>query len=187
VSRLIGVPTDCVEPPTLTAAIRARRGGHLLNLDRTLLLSIPLAGAWNDYLAAIRGSLSVEPRLREIAICGVAILNGAEYEFLRHEPEFRRAGGTALAAQRLREFSTATAYPEIFNEAERAVIALTTQMTNNIDVDDETWQELKTALPNPQAQVEIVAIVATYNMVSRFLIACQIKPEAEPQPLDAYD
>jgi alkylhydroperoxidase family enzyme len=186
-SRLGAVPPNCVEPPTLTAAIRARRGGHLLNLDRTLLLSAPLAGAWNDYLAVIRGSLSVEPKLREIAICGVAILNGAEYEFLQHEPEFRRAGGTAVAAQRLREFSTAATYPEIFNAVERAVIALTIQMTNNIDVDDETWQELKTALPNPQAQVEIVAIIATYNMVSRFLIACQIEPEGEAQRPDIYE
>jgi alkylhydroperoxidase family enzyme len=186
-SRLGAVPPNCVEPPTLTAAIRARRGGHLLNLDRTLLLSAPLAGAWNDYLAVIRGSLSVEPKLREIAIWGVAVLTGAAYEFLQHEPEFRRAGGTALAAQRLREFSTATAYPEIFNAAERAVIALTTQMTTRIDVDDETWLQVKAAFPDPRAQVEIVAIIATYNMVSRFLMACQIEPEGDPQHLDIYE
>jgi alkylhydroperoxidase family enzyme len=179
-NRLQGVPADCAEPTTLTAAIRARRGGRLLNLDRVLLLSTPLAAAWNDYLGAIRSSLSVEPKLREIAICGVAILNGAEYEFLQHEPEFRRAGGTAIEAQRLREFSTA-AYSDLFNEAERAVIALTVQMTGNIDVDDATWQQFKAALPDLRVQVEIVAIIATYNMVSRFLIACQIEPEAEPQ------
>jgi alkylhydroperoxidase family enzyme len=176
-SRLPGVPADCVEPAALTAAIRARRGGKLLNLDRTLLLSAPLASAWNHYLGTIRGGLSVDPKLREIAICGVAILNGAEYEFQQHEPEFRRAGGTALAAQRLREFATATTYPEIFNAAERAVIALTTQMTTNIDVDVETWQQFKTALPDQRIQVEIVGIIATYNMVSRFLIACQIESE----------
>src|SRR5580704_16844443 len=123
-SRLRGVPPDCAEPAPLIGAIRARRGGKLLNLDRTLLLSAPLASAWNDYLGAIRSGLSVDEKLREIAICGVAILNGAEYEFQQHEPEFRRAGGTAIEAQRLREFSTA-AYSDLFNEAERAVIALT--------------------------------------------------------------
>jgi alkylhydroperoxidase family enzyme len=176
-SRLRGISSDSTEPAAIIAAIRARRGGKLLNLDRTLLLSAPLASAWNDYLGAIRGGLSVEPKLREIAICGVAILNGAEYEFRQHEPEFRRAGGTALAAQRLRDFATATAYPEIFSPAERAVIALTRQMTTNIDVDDETWQQVKTALPDPRTQVEIVGIIATYNMVSRFLIACQIESE----------
>jgi alkylhydroperoxidase family enzyme len=176
-SRLRGVPPDCAEPAPLIGAIRARRGGKLLNLDRTLLLSAPLASAWNDYLGAIRSGLSVDAKLREIAICGVAILNGAEYEFQQHEPEFRRAGGTALAAQRLREFATAGAHPEIFSAAERAVIALTTQMTTNIDVDDDTWQQFKTALPDPQTQVEIVGVIATYNMVSRFLVACRIEPE----------
>ena len=151
-SRLRGVPPDCAEPAAIVAAIRARRGGKLLNLDRTLLLSAPLASAWNAYLGAIRSGLSVDPKLREIAICGVAILNGAEYEFQQHEPEFRRAGGTALAAQQLRDFATATAHSEIFNAAERAVIALTTQMTTNIEVDDETWRQFKTALPDPRIQ-----------------------------------
>jgi alkylhydroperoxidase family enzyme len=177
-SRLHGVAPECAEPAAIVASIRARRGGKLLNLDRTLLLSPPLAGAWNDYLGTIRGGLSIDPRLREIAICGVAILNGAEYEFQQHEPEFRRAGGTALAVQRLREFATAADYPDIFGAAERAVIALTIQMTNNVDVDDATWQQVKAALPDPKTQAEIVAVIATYNMVSRFLIACRIEPES---------
>ena len=176
-SRLCGAPPDCAEAAAVVAAIRARRGGKLLNLDRTLLLSAPLASAWNELSRAIRGGLSVDPKLREIAICGVAILNGAEYEFQQHEPEFRRAGGTESAGERLREFATAAAYPEIFNAAERAVIALTTQMTTNIEVDEETWLQFKTALPDPRIQVEIVGIIATYNMVSRFLVACQIEPE----------
>jgi alkylhydroperoxidase family enzyme len=177
-SRLRGVPQDCAEPEAIVSAIRTRRGGKLLNLDRTLLLSAPLACAWNDYLGAIRGRLSVDAKIREIAICGVAILNGAEYEFQQHEPEFRRAGGTALAAERLREFASAAGYPEIFNAAERAVIVLTIQMTTNIAVDDDAWQQFKIALPDPRIQVEIVGIIATYNMVSRFLIACQIEPES---------
>jgi alkylhydroperoxidase family enzyme len=176
-SRLIGVAADCAEPAALIAAIRARRGGRLLNLDRVLLVSTPLATAWNAYLAAIRGSLSVEPKLREIAICGVAVLNGADYEFLQHAPEYRRAGGTALGVERLRDLTTAMAYPDVFDEAERAVIALTVQMTKHIAVDDATWQQVETALKDPQARVELVAVIATYNMVSRFLVACQIDPE----------
>ena len=176
-SRLQGVSPDCAQPVATVAAIRARRGGKLLNLDRVLLLSAPLASAWNDYLATIRGKLTVDPKLREIAICGVAILNGAEYEFLHHEPEFRRAGGSASAAKKLREFDTAATHTEIFNAAERAVIALTTQMTNKVQVDEQTWEQFKTAIPDPRVQVEIVGVIATYNMVSRFLVACQIEPE----------
>ena len=38
----------------LVAAIEARRGGSLLNLDRMLLWSEPLARGWNGYLRAVR-------------------------------------------------------------------------------------------------------------------------------------
>ena len=40
--------------------------------------------------------LSLSPRLRELAMCGVAVLNGAEYEFHHHAPEFVKAGQAML-------------------------------------------------------------------------------------------
>jgi alkylhydroperoxidase family enzyme len=182
-SRVPLVPANLREPADLVAAIRARRGGGLLNLDRTLLHSPPLARAWNDYLKAIRTGLTAAPLLREIAICGVAALNGADYEFSQHEPEFLRAGGSAAAAQGLRNFAAAATDRVLFTDLERAVMDLTIRMTRNIDVDDETWGRLCAHLPDPQDQVEIVGVVAAYNMVSRFLVACRIPPEAtDPQP-----
>ena len=176
-SRIPPVASDCREPAALVNAIRARRGGHLLNLDRTLLRSAPLAKAWNDYLGAIRGSLGVSPLLRELAICGVAVLNGAEYEFSQHEPEFRRAGGSSAAAERLRQFEAAAA-DTTFSDVERAVMSLTIEMTRNIRVSDAVWKRLEDTLPDVEARVEIVGIIATYNMVSRFLVACDIEHEA---------
>ena len=71
-------------------AVRARRGGHLLNLDRMLLHSPELTRGWNSYLGAVRTRLSVSPRLREIAICTVAVLNQAEYEFMKDEMSRRK-------------------------------------------------------------------------------------------------
>jgi alkylhydroperoxidase family enzyme len=172
------VPADCGEPAELLAAIRSRRGDGLLNLDRTLLRSTPLARGWNDYLGVIRSGLSVAPLLRELAICGVAVLNGADYEFSQHEPEFIRAGGSAAAARRLRHFEAAADERELFSERERAVMRLTIAMTLDIEVDDAVWQDLQRVMPDAQELVEIVSVVATYNMVSRFLVACRIEPEA---------
>jgi alkylhydroperoxidase family enzyme len=180
-NRIIPMPADCSEPAELVAAIRARRGGQLLNLDRVLLRSVPLAQAWNAYLGAVRGALSISPRLRELAICGVAVLNGAEYEFAHHEPEYRRAGGSERAARRLRDFESAADDACSFDESERAVIALTLEMTRHITVTEATWGRVQQCLPEPQFQVEIVAVIATYNMVSRFLQACGIEREAAPQ------
>ena len=72
------VPSDICEPADLVQAIRQRRGGELINLDRMLLHSAPFARGWNAFLGEVRKNLSLSPKLREIAICGVAVLNGAE-------------------------------------------------------------------------------------------------------------
>src|SRR5437773_7021741 len=81
--------------PELVAAIERRRGGRLLNLDRMLLWSEPLARSWNVFLRTLRQELSLAPKLRELAICVVARATGADYEFHHHAPEFEKAGGSA--------------------------------------------------------------------------------------------
>ena len=86
-------PEAAPRDATLVDAIRKRRGGELINLDRALLWSEPLARGWNAHLGAIRRELSLDARLREIAICVVARMTGAEYEFLHHWPEYVKAGG----------------------------------------------------------------------------------------------
>ncbi len=63
-SRIPYKPSDLAEPTELVAAIRARRGGQLLNLDRMLLHSPSLASGWNGFLKAVRGELSLDARLR---------------------------------------------------------------------------------------------------------------------------
>jgi alkylhydroperoxidase family enzyme len=109
-------------------------------------------------------------------MCGVAILNRAEYEFFHHAPEFVKAGGTPEQVQELRKIGTAAFNSQLFDALELDVIALTVAMTRDIEVPDEVMQRLNQAL-GPQKTVEMVAVVATYNMVSRFLIATGIQPE----------
>jgi alkylhydroperoxidase family enzyme len=168
-------PQDLAEPAELVAAIRARRGGQLLNLDRMLLHSPPFAQGWNAFLGAVRGALTLPARLRELAICGVAVLNGAEYEFLHHAPEYRKAGGTAEQVDALREFTALAEHP-LFSAAERAVARLTVEMTRSVRVSDATWAAAAAELPERQL-VELVGVIASYNMVSRFLVALGVEPE----------
>ena len=61
------------QPVELVQAILARRGGTLLNLDRALLWSEPLARGWNAYIGAVRTQLGASRKLRELAICTVAL------------------------------------------------------------------------------------------------------------------
>jgi alkylhydroperoxidase family enzyme len=173
------VPADLAEPADIVAAIRARRGGHLINLDRMLLHSTPYARGWNAFLGEVRRNLSVSPKLREIAMCGVAVLNGAEYEFFHHAPELLAAGGTQAQVDALRMIGSANADFSMFDETERNAIALTIHMTRDIEVPQGVMQSLQEALGNTKL-VELVGVVAAYNMVSRFLIAMGVTPEAHP-------
>jgi alkylhydroperoxidase family enzyme len=173
------MPSDLSEPEDLVAAIRARRGGQLINLDRMLLHSVPFARGWNAFLGEVRRNLSLSAKLREIAMCGVAVINGAEYEFFHHAPELIAAGGTPAQVQALRRIGEPDADFSMFNEMERDAIALTLQMTRDITVDTRLMARLQHAIGNTQV-VELVGVISAYKMVSRFLIALGVAPEDHP-------
>ena len=84
--RIPYLPEDIAEPREIVDAVRKRRGGRLGELDRILLYSPALASGWNTMFGAIRNQFSLDARYRELAMCGVAILNRAEYEFFHHAP-----------------------------------------------------------------------------------------------------
>jgi alkylhydroperoxidase family enzyme len=160
----------------LVAAIRQRRGGGLLNLDRQLLHSAPFAEGWNGLLGAVRTRLSVDPKLRELAMCVVAVLNGADYEYIHHAPEFVKAGGTPAQIEAVRQMEKTPLDPSQFDEIENATISLSFQMTRIVAVDDSTFATLMQHL-GPTQMVELVGVVAAYNMVARFLVALGIEAE----------
>lgn len=163
-------PDDDAGPRALVDAIRARRGGRLLNLDRMLLHSPPFAQGWNGMFAAIRSELSLSPKLRELAIMSIAVLNRADYEWVQHEKEFFAAGGTAGQEDALRNPAAALVDTKRFDEIERAILALTYEMTREVVVADATMRRVRAVLPDRQV-VELVGTIAGYNMVSRFLVA----------------
>jgi alkylhydroperoxidase family enzyme len=170
-------PSETAEPQALVEAIRKRRGGELINIDRMLLHSPPFAAGWNALLRAVRTELDLPPKLRELAICSVAVLNHAEYEFHHHAPEFMNAGGTQAQLEALRQLDAPHPSGELFDTAERAVIQLTIEMTRQVQVSESTFAAVQDALPDHQLIVELVGVIASYNMVSRFLVALGIEPE----------
>jgi len=166
-------------PPELVAEILSRRKNGLLNLDRMLLHSPALARGWNGYLGAVRNGLTVSAKLRELAICSVAVLNQADYELAQHLPEFLAAGGTEASARALQIPTTACEDKIHFDAAERAVLRLTLEMTRCVQVSDATFAEVRALLGSDRQVVELVAIIATYNMVSRFLEALDVNMAGE--------
>ncbi len=176
-----GIPyltdNDQTGPEELVNAIRARRtGGKLLNIDRLLLHSPSFARGWNSMFGAIRNQLSLSPKLRELAIMAIGVLNKADYEYAQHEPDFLKAGGTKEQLDALADVPAALNNTKLFDVAERAILALTYEMTRNITVTDATMKRVRAILPNQQV-VELAGTIAGYNMVSRFVVAIGIELE----------
>ena len=166
------------QPDDLVSAIAARRGGALLNLDRALLWSEPLARGWNTYLKAVRTELGANRQLREIAICTVARITGAHYEFHHHAPDYLAAGGSQAGIDAVDDYvkEGANGLPPGLTGDEAVVVQYAAQMTRHVQVDDEVFGQMKERFDTTQL-VEITAAIATYNMVARFLVALGVTPE----------
>lgn len=173
-------PERKAQPQELVDAIKARRGGTLINLDKALLWSEPLARGWNTYLRAVRTELPTSRRLRELGICTVALLTGAHYEYHHHAPDFITAGGTPAQLEALQAVIKGDArvsahHPEL-DDTDQLVVRYAAQMTLDVRVGDDVFNGLRTRFDETQ-MVELTSAIATYNMVARFLVALQITPE----------
>jgi alkylhydroperoxidase family enzyme len=165
------------QPQDLVAAIRERRGGTLLNLDRALLWSEPLARGWNAYLKNVRTAFSVSPKLRELGICTVALITGAHYEYHHHAPDFLAAGGTPAELDALeRHVATGSDLSGALGADEALVVQYAASMTRDVKVPDALFERL-TARFDTTHVVELTAAIATYNMVARLLVALGVTPE----------
>jgi len=175
--RLPYKPLDDAGPEEVVAPIRARRGGTLLNLDRQLLYSPPLATGWNQLMGAVRSRLLLPELLREIAICAVATINRAPYEFHHHAPLLRAAGASEAQVDSLGEVDAALASPGLFDAAGEATLRLAVEMTRSVQVADRTFDAARRALGDDRQLVELIGTIASYNMVSRVIVALGIEPE----------
>ena len=161
----------------LVTAIETRRGGALYDLDRMLLWSEPLARGWNVYLRALRQEISLSPFVRELAICVVARLTGADYEYHHHAPELKKAGATDAQLAALDDPDAAATSAQ-FDELQRNVIRFAIASTRDVQVPDSIFDPLKQRMSATEI-VELTAVTAAYNMVARFLVALQVTPETQ--------
>jgi alkylhydroperoxidase family enzyme len=162
----------------LVAAIRSRRGGDILNLDRMLLHSPPYAKGWNWLLGAVRRDLDLGPGMRELVVCAIAKLTGAEYEWRQHAPLFLKAGGKQAQLDALSDVPAAAANANLFSEKERAALQITVESTRDIRVADATFAQVRKHFPDRQV-MELVGTIAAYNMVARFLVALGVDEKNE--------
>jgi alkylhydroperoxidase family enzyme len=162
---------DSPEAQQMVEQIRKERGGRFPHLFHMQLYNPAIADGWLRLGTAVRYKSELDDATRELAICLVARTTGAEYEWRAHrrialEHGFPEAALDAILNWRNGEF----------NPKQRAVLALTEQLTKNVTVDDATFKEANDQL-TPRQLVELVTTVGYYNMVARFLVGLQIDLE----------
>jgi len=112
--------------------------------------------------------------VRETAICRVAVLNKAWYEWESHSPILKSGEGiTDAHVKATLESPLHSVNSGIQSPALAAVLRYTDAMTKEVQVSDDVFAELKKHF-SEQEVVEITATVAAYNCVSRFLVALDV-------------
>ena len=169
------------QPRDLVDAVLARRGDRgLINLDRALLWSEPLARGWNVYLKEVRTGFAASRKLRELGICTVALLTGAQYEYHHHAPDYLAAGGSQAELDALGSFvkNPRGSIPAAgaLGADEALIVRYAVQMTLDVKVDDALFAQLRERFDTTEL-VELTGAIATYNMVARLLVALGVTPE----------
>ncbi len=157
------------EAQPLVQRIVAERGS-VLHLYQMLMHSPPLAEGWLGFMTQVRQKLALSGALRELVIMRIAHLNGAPYEADQHAPIALKEG---LSPAQLDALADWRAAPARYTPQQRDVLALCDAMTRDVHVDAAVVEAVHGHLGERQL-VELVATIASYNMVSRFLEALQI-------------
>jgi alkylhydroperoxidase family enzyme len=149
-----------------------RKPRPLIPLDLTFLHSPRIAEGFSFLMGAVRQQSTLDPQMREIAICYVAVLNKATYEWKAHAQialEETKIKPSVLETILRNDVKNSS----VLSEEEIDVLDFTYQSTKNIKVDDGLVEKLKKRYTDRQV-VELAMTVASYNMVSRLLVGLDI-------------
>lgn len=191
-------PTDPSTTEIYNRIAARRRPRPLIPLDLALLHTPPVADGYNLFVGALRTKTIVPQSLLELAICRIAVVNDAVYEWNAHAPLALKAGLPASVLQYAREVSVdelkrgaaaKLAGKEVDDDlkdalersgagdVELAVLSYTDEVTVSVKVKDETFDALKKAFEGEQLErkiVELTAVIAGYNGVSRILVSLDV-------------
>ena len=168
--RMTPVPDSALGPPALVQAIAKRRGGTLLNLDRMLLRSPVFASGWNGFMGAIRTQLALDPCLRELAICTVAVETNAPYEWSAWVNWAIEAGVPQDTVDAIREGRP----PQHLTDEEKLVTDFCMQMISGNHRISEATFNAALAHFGAQGVVELVVTLGYFAMIALPLNAFEI-------------
>jgi 4-carboxymuconolactone decarboxylase len=162
----------------LVARIQAARRGRVINVYRLLLNSPALAETWFAHNNAVRWCTALDGRLREMVIVRIGYLTQGHYIVNQHVPKLALAEGLSLLECEALKNWRGTA---LFDGCERAVLAYTDAMTQDVKVPEDVFEPLR-GFFNTRQIVELTVLIGTYAMHTRVMQALEIDPEPAVAP-----
>ncbi len=151
----------------------AKERGQVHNIFRTMAYAPHLLRKYIEWSSELRFKTALDPKLRELAIMTVGRLTDAKYEYTHHWNAARKLGIPAEKLAALGEYETSP----LFDDRERAVIRYAVEATRDVKVSDNTFNQVRELLDNDRILMELVMLVAGYNLVVRLLVPMQVDLE----------
>lgn len=152
--------------------VKRLRGGGLGEIDRLTLHSEAVAPGWAQLFVGLASGCSIGLRLREIALLRVGVLTRARYQSFQHRKiALEKAGMTLAEVDAVADWRDSSH----FTVKERAALAYTDAMTEQVQVPDIVFEALRAHFSESEI-VELTANIAGYNMVARFMEALELLP-----------
>lgn len=151
--------------------IKRERGGRFPHLFHLQMYNPAVVESWLGLGTAVRFKSELDSPTREMAICLVARMTGADYEWLAHRRIAISEGFSEAQLDAILDWRNGE-----FDAKQRAVLAFAEESTRNVEISDATFDGVRPHL-NQRQIVELMTTVAYYNMVSRFLVGLRVDLE----------
>ncbi len=150
--------------------------GTTPNFIKTLAHSQKFVAAVAHLYSTVLGQTSLSEKLRQLAILKTCKLDKCRHTVMYHSELARKAGWSDQHLEAMDDYYTS----DLFTYYERDVLQLAELVTQRPDeITNEYWTQLDNHFTSDQV-VELITLVAFFNMVNRFILALEI--EADPIP-----
>jgi AhpD family alkylhydroperoxidase len=143
------------------------------NLFLTLGRHRRLFRGWLRFASRLMPRGRLPRRETELAILRVAHLRRCRYEFEHHVRIGRRSGVADADIRRVLAGADAGGW----TPREAAILAAVDELHADGDLRDETWDRLRAHLVDEQELIELVMLVAHYEMLATTIVTLGIQPD----------
>jgi 4-carboxymuconolactone decarboxylase len=144
----------------------------VLNVMRALAHAPVLLRRVSSLGNAMLNDLTLDPKLRELAVLQLFRINRCDYGFQQHVTIGKAAG---LNDKQIANVGAYRTYP-YYADVERLVLEYAEAVTRDVAVSEELFARIRQQFSDQQI-VELTMVIAYWNMMSRFLMPLQVEIE----------